>query len=83
MINQEMPCPVCKKMHKRDELMIFKDVERGKVRKIVSPPDVLCDCSARLRYTVQLFCGDIYGWHWRILENNKTFRSVSEGEPLK
>jgi hypothetical protein len=79
---QEMPCPRCKKMHKKGPYVPRPELAKKPLGDVIpnspsgqevrygtpiGPADVQCECGANLRHTVPIFCVDIYGWHWRIL----------------
>ena len=74
---EEMPCPRCKKLHRKGEYVPRPDLAKKPLGEMMkngvrsgtpyAPLDLTCSCGAVLRVTVPIFCVDPYGWHWRIL----------------
>lgn len=65
--DQQMPCPRCRRLHKRGEYVKRPDLQTKAKGVPIGPQDVICDCGAKLRHTVPIFMIDVFGWHWRIM----------------
>ncbi len=65
---EKMPCPRCGVEHAVGDYVERPDLQKpGQKGVPCAPPDVDCQCGARLRQMVPIFAVGPYGWRWKIL----------------